>query len=85
MEGKSFPTATTPVLTCSGLNEGGPELSPFHASLPDMKPPFPNSYWLEPGHILCGEYPRDFDDLSKCFAAFCRQESRTLSAPLSTT
>jgi len=28
-----------------------------------MKPPFPNSYWLEPGRILCGEYPRDFDDL----------------------
>ena len=28
-----------------------------------MKPPFPNSYWLETGHILCGEYPRDFDDL----------------------
>jgi ADP-ribosylglycohydrolase len=28
-----------------------------------MKPPFSNSYWLEPGRILCGEYPRDFDDL----------------------
>jgi ADP-ribosyl-[dinitrogen reductase] hydrolase len=28
-----------------------------------MTPPFPNSYWLEPGRILCGEYPRDFDDL----------------------
>lgn len=27
-----------------------------------MQPPFPNSYWLEPGRILCGEYPRDFDD-----------------------
>jgi len=25
--------------------------------------PFPNSYWLEPGRLLCGEYPRDFDDL----------------------
>lgn len=29
-----------------------------------MKTPFANSYWLEPGRILCGEYPRDFDDLS---------------------
>jgi len=29
-----------------------------------MKPPFPNSYWLEPGRILCGEYPRYFDDLA---------------------
>lgn len=28
-----------------------------------MTPPFPNSYWLEHGRILCGEYPRDFDDL----------------------
>lgn len=28
-----------------------------------MKSPFPNSYWLERGRILCGEYPRDFDDL----------------------
>ena len=28
-----------------------------------MKSPFSNSYWLEPGRILCGEYPRDFDDL----------------------
>ena len=28
-----------------------------------MTPPFLNSYWLEPGRILCGEYPRDFDDL----------------------
>lgn len=28
-----------------------------------MTPPFSNSYWLEPGRILCGEYPRDFDDL----------------------
>ncbi len=28
-----------------------------------MNPPFPNSYWLEPGRLLCGEYPRDFDDL----------------------
>jgi ADP-ribosyl-[dinitrogen reductase] hydrolase len=28
-----------------------------------MTPPFPNSYWLEPRRILCGEYPRDFDDL----------------------
>ena len=28
-----------------------------------MTPPFPNSYWLEPSGILCGEYPRDFDDL----------------------
>ncbi|MDF1741803.1 MAG: tyrosine-protein phosphatase [Verrucomicrobiales bacterium] len=28
-----------------------------------MNPPFPNSYWLEPGRILCGEYPRDFDEL----------------------
>lgn len=27
-----------------------------------MTPPFPNSYWLEPDRILCGEYPRDFDD-----------------------
>jgi hypothetical protein len=27
----------------------------------------------------------ELDDLSKRFAAFCRQESRTLSAPLSTT
>ena len=30
-----------------------------------MTPPFPNSYWLEPGRILCGEYPRDFDDLGE--------------------
>lgn len=30
---------------------------------PVSPPPFPNSYWLEPGRILCGEYPRDFDDL----------------------
>gem|GEM_PF-197297 len=29
----------------------------------EMTPPFHNSYWLEPGRILCGEYPRDFDDL----------------------
>jgi hypothetical protein len=28
-----------------------------------MTPPIPSSYWLEPGRILCGEYPRDFDDL----------------------
>lgn len=28
-----------------------------------MTPPFPNSYWLEPGRMVCGEYPRDFDDL----------------------
>lgn len=28
-----------------------------------MTSPFSNSYWLEPGRILCGEYPRDFDDL----------------------
>tara|TARA_R110002096_G_scaffold233047_8_gene423028 strand:- start:2712 stop:5078 length:2367 start_codon:yes stop_codon:yes gene_type:complete len=28
------------------------------------KPPISNSYWLEPGHILCGEYPRDVDDLA---------------------
>lgn len=28
-----------------------------------MTPPFPNSYWLEPNRILCGEYPRHFDDL----------------------
>ncbi|MCB1088062.1 MAG: ADP-ribosylglycohydrolase family protein [Verrucomicrobiae bacterium] len=28
-----------------------------------MTSPFPNSYWLEPRRILCGEYPRDFDDL----------------------
>jgi len=28
-----------------------------------MNPPFLNSYWLEPERILCGEYPRDFDDL----------------------
>ncbi|MDF1754995.1 MAG: tyrosine-protein phosphatase [Verrucomicrobiales bacterium] len=27
-----------------------------------MKSPFPNSYWLEPDKILCGEYPRDLDD-----------------------
>lgn len=27
-----------------------------------MTPPFANSYWLEPGRILCGEYPRQFDD-----------------------
>lgn len=27
-----------------------------------MKPPFPDSYWLEPGHIACGEYPREIDD-----------------------
>jgi len=27
-----------------------------------MTPPFPNTYWLEPGRILCGEYPREFDD-----------------------
>lgn len=26
------------------------------------QPPFANSYWLEPGRIVCGEYPRDFDD-----------------------
>ncbi len=28
-----------------------------------MNSPFSNSYWLEPDRILCGEYPRDFDDL----------------------
>ena len=28
-----------------------------------MTPPFANSYWLEPNRILCGEYPRDFDDV----------------------
>ncbi|MDP4583319.1 MAG: ADP-ribosylglycohydrolase family protein [Verrucomicrobiales bacterium] len=28
-----------------------------------MNSPFNNSYWLEPGRILCGEYPRDFDDV----------------------
>jgi len=28
-----------------------------------MTSPFANSYWLEPNRILCGEYPRDFDDL----------------------
>ena len=28
-----------------------------------MTAPFSNSYWLEPDRILCGEYPRDFDDL----------------------
>lgn len=27
-----------------------------------MRPPFPNSYWLEDGGIVCGEYPREFDD-----------------------
>lgn len=27
-----------------------------------MNTPFPNSYWLEDGHIVCGEYPKDFDD-----------------------
>jgi len=27
-----------------------------------MTPPIPNSYWLEAGRILCGEYPREFDD-----------------------
>lgn len=27
-----------------------------------MKPPFPNSYWLEPGRLVCGQYPRDFED-----------------------
>lgn len=27
-----------------------------------MTPPFPNCYWLEPDRILCGEYPRDFED-----------------------
>lgn len=25
-------------------------------------PPFPNSYWLEPDRVLCGEYPRHRDD-----------------------
>lgn len=29
----------------------------------NMIPPFPNSYWLKDGQIVCGEYPRDFDDL----------------------
>jgi ADP-ribosylglycohydrolase len=24
--------------------------------------PFPNSYWIEPGRLLAGEYPRDLDD-----------------------
>jgi len=27
-----------------------------------MNPPFPKSYWLEPGRILCGEYPRECED-----------------------
>lgn len=27
------------------------------------KPPIPNSYWLEPGQILCGEFPFDFEGL----------------------
>jgi len=27
-----------------------------------VTPPFAHSYWLEPGRILCGEYPRDHDD-----------------------
>jgi len=27
-----------------------------------MKSPFPNSYWLEPDRILCGEYPRNKGD-----------------------
>jgi len=26
-------------------------------------PPIPNSYWLEPGRVLCGEFPRDFEGL----------------------
>ena len=30
-----------------------------------MKPPFSNSYWLEPDRILCGEYPRHYDDLEE--------------------
>ncbi len=29
----------------------------------NMKPPFNNSYWLIPDQIVCGEYPRDVDDL----------------------
>ncbi len=28
-----------------------------------MTPPFKNSYWLELDRILCGEYPRELDDL----------------------
>lgn len=30
-----------------------------------MNAPFPNSYWLEPERILCGEYPRDFEETSE--------------------
>lgn len=26
-----------------------------------MKPPIPNSYWLIPDRVVCGEYPLDFD------------------------
>ncbi len=26
-------------------------------------PPIPNSYWLDPDRILCGEYPFDFEGL----------------------
>ncbi len=28
-----------------------------------MKKPYPNSYWLEPDRILCGEYPKEIDDM----------------------
>jgi len=28
-----------------------------------MNTPYPNSYWLEPGRILCGEYPKEIDDM----------------------
>ena len=29
-----------------------------------MQPPFPACYWVIPGHLLAGEYPRDMDDIS---------------------
>lgn len=30
-----------------------------------MKAPFPHSYWLEPGRIVCGHYPRDLNEDSE--------------------
>jgi protein-tyrosine phosphatase len=29
-----------------------------------MKTPFPDCYWVVPGRLLAGEYPRDIDDIS---------------------
>ena len=31
-----------------------------------MKPPIPNSYWVEPGLLLAGEHPDGGDDVSTC-------------------